>query len=189
VTFIFYGIILAVSLICTAIYIYMWHKHFDVNFTLIFTLIPVSCLGYLLSSFVTSLDGAIISQQVIYIGGSFLQLFLVFSVFNLCKIDIPKWSRTVMFAVCALMYASVLTIGHTDIFYKKAVLDIIGGEPVLTREYGFMHTVFYVLVCTFFLSGITAIIYSWIRKKDVPRRILLLLVIPYILRIPQNHIQ
>lgn len=177
-TSVFYGSVLAASLICAAIYIFMWHKHFDVNFTMIFTLVPVACLGYLLLSFAVTLDGAIISQQIIYIGGTFLQLFVVLSIFNLCKINIPKWLRTFLFAMCAFVYASVLTIGHGESFYKKASFEIVDGKQVFIKEYGFMHTVFYVLVCAYFLAGIIAIVYSWLNKKDVPRRILLLLVIP-----------
>jgi len=175
---IFYGCIFAASLICTAIYIFMWHKHFDVNFTLVFTLVPISALGYFLSSIQRKMDGAVISQQIIYIGGIFLQLFIVFSIFNLCRINIPKVIRTSVFAVCCLVYASVLTIGHADIFYKNVSFDVSDGKSALIREYGFMHTVFYILVCVFLVAGIAAIVFSYIKKKDVPRRILLLLIIP-----------
>ena len=175
---IFYGGLFTLSLLCAAIYIYMWHKHFDVNFTMVFTLVPVSCLGYLLSSVAETLEGAVISQQIIYIGGIFLQLFIVLSIFNLCQFVIPRWVRTTLFALCASVYVSVLTIGHMDLFYKEVSFSIKGGIPVLTREYGFMHTFFYLLTCVFLLAGIIAIIYSWLKKKDVPRRVLLLLVIP-----------
>ena len=175
---IFYGGVFAVSLIFAAIYIYIWHKHFDVNFTLIFTLVPVACLGYLLSSIVRTLEGAIISQQIIYIGGIFLQLFIFLGIYNLCQINIPKWVQTLIFAACCAVYASVLTIGHSDIFYKKVSFEVVNGNPEFIKEYGFMHTVFYILVCAFLFAGIIAILYSWLRKKDVPRRILILLVVP-----------
>ena len=145
---------------------------------MIFTLVPVACLGYLLSSIVWTMDGAVIAQQVIYIGGIYLQLFIVFSIFNLCQINVPKWVRTLFFAVCCTVYASVLTIGHMDLFYTDMSFAVVNGNPVLTREYGFMHTVFYILVCTFLLTGLITILYSWLRKREVPRRILLLLMIP-----------
>ena len=175
---VFYGVVFTVSLICAAIYIYMWHKHFDVNFTMVFSLVPIACLGYLLSTFARTLDGAIISQQIMYIGGSFLQLFIVFSIFNLCHISLPNWLRMLMFGACAIEYASVLTIGHKDFFYKSVSFAIVDGNQVFVREYGFMHTVFYILLCMFFLTGIIAIIYSWLRKKEVPRHVLIMLVIP-----------
>lgn len=157
---------------------YIWHKHFDVNFNMIFTLVPVACLGYYLSANAVNLESAITAQKIVYIGGCFLQLFVVFSIFNLCKINIPKWVRMAMFVACALVYGSVLTIGHTKIFYTSADFVIADGVPVLTREYGFMHTVFYVVLGILFLTGIITLVYSWFKKKDVPRRILLLLVVP-----------
>ena len=174
----FYVGIFTASLICAAIYIFMWHKHFDVNFTMVFTLVPISALGYLLSSTVRKPDSAIIAQQIIYIGGIFLQLFIVLSIFNLCRINIPGWLRTALFVICVLIYGSVLTIGYMDIFYKSVSFELKDGKPLLIKEYGLMHMAFYVLVCVFLISGITAIVYSWIKKKDVPRRILLLLIIP-----------
>ena len=175
---VFYEATFILSLLLAGVYVYIWHKHFDVNFTMIFTLVPVACLGYYLSSVAVTLDGAIRAQQIIYIGGSFLQLFVLMSIFNLCKINVPKWVRAALFAVCAALYASVLTIGKKDFFYKNVSLDIKGGRAVIVREYGFMHTVFFIVVAALFLVGIITLLYSWFNKKDVPRQILLLLVIP-----------
>lgn len=175
---IFYGVLFLISLCFAAGYVYIWHKHFDVNFNMIFTLVPVACLGYYLLANSVNLESALTAQQIIYIGGCFLQLFIVLSIFNLCKINIPKWVRTAMFAACALVYGSVLTVGHTKIFYSSVDFVIADGVPVLLREYGFMHTVFYVVLIILFLTGIITLVYSWFKKKDVPRRILLLLVVP-----------
>ena len=86
---VFYEATFILSLLLAGVYVYIWHKHFDVNFTMIFTLVPVACLGYYLSSVAVTLDGAIRAQQIIYIGGSFLQLFVLMSIFNLCKINVP----------------------------------------------------------------------------------------------------
>ena len=174
----FYGGVLGASLLCSAVYIYMWHKHFDVNFTMIFTLVPVACLGYLLSSMVRSLEGAILAQQVIYIGGSFLQLFIVFSILNLCGITLPRWGRVLMFAVCLVLYGFVLTIGQMDLFYREVSFEMVAGTPTLTRVYGPMHGAFYALLALFLLAGLAVILYSWLKRKSVPRRILLLLVFP-----------
>lgn len=175
---VYYGATFILSLLLASGYIYIWHKHFDVNFTMIFTLVPVGCLGYYLSSVTTTADGAIRAQQIAYIGGTFLQLFLLMSIFNLCKIQVPKWVRAALFAVCAGLYASVLSIGKSDLFYKSVDYKIENGHAVLIREYGIMHTAFYIVLGAFFLTGIVTLLYSWFKKKDVPRRILLLLVIP-----------
>ncbi len=177
----FYGSLFALSLIFAAVYLGLWHKHFEIDIAMIFVLVPVACLGYLLSALATSLDGAVMAQKIIYIGGSFLQFFIVLSIINLCQIRLPRKWRVTAFAFCAVIYASVLTIGYSGLFYRQVSFEMQDGIPVLIREYGVMHTVFYGLVGFFLLSGFAAIGYSWIRKKDVPGRILLLLVIPEVL--------
>lgn len=161
------------------IYIYMWHKHFDVNFTMIFTLVPVANLGYLMMSKADSLEGAIAAQQIIYIGGCFLQYFILLSILNLCKIELKKWVRPALFGICAILYGSVLTIGHMDIYYKNVSFDIVRGIPTLIKEYGGMHTLFRVNLILFFLIGMATIVYSLVKKNhQVPKRIVYLLVIP-----------
>jgi len=173
----------AAAMLCAAIYIHMWHKHFDVNFNMIFTLVTIACLGYMLYGIAGGLEGSVRAIQIVYIGGCFLQLFILLSIFNLCRINLPRWVRTLLFAVCGILYASVLTIGMKDpvyggLFYRNISYDTSSGTPVMRREYGPMHTVFYVMLCLFFIAGIVAVIYSLRRKKQVPRTILYLLLLP-----------
>ena len=174
----FYGSMFVLSLALTTVYIYRWHKHFDADFTMIFTLVPVSCLGYVLQEQSESLEGLIRAMQIIYIGGCFLQLFILLSIFHLCGISIHKGLRTGLFLVCACLYASVLTIGRRDWFYSDIAFGMIGSSPTLIRRYGPMHSVFYAVLILFFLVGIVTIAESLYRKKQVPRRILYLLMIP-----------
>ena len=175
---VFYGGMFILSLLFAAIYIYLWHKHFDVNFTMVFTLVPVACLGYVLHGTSRSLEGIIRALQVIYIGGCFLQFFILMSIFNLCRISVAKWLRTALFLICACLYASVMTIGQTDLFYWDISFDYLHGAPTLVREYGPMHSAFYAVIALFFLVGIALIVYSLARKKQIPRTILYLLVLP-----------
>ena len=177
----FYGVVFVASLLCATLYISVWHKHYDANITMIFTLVPIACLGYVFSGIAEGLEGLIRAMQVIYIGGCFLQLFILLSIFNLCKIDVPRWVRTALFILCACLYASVLTIGRLDIFYGNIGYDASGGAPVLIRRYGPMHTAFYAMVVLFLIAGIAAIGYSLHRKKQVPRTILYLLVLPEVI--------
>lgn len=177
-TLFFYISVFAASLICSGIYVFIWHKHYDVNFTIIYTLIPVACLGYVISESAVSIEGSITGTKIIYLGGCFLQLFILLSIFNLCKIEVNRHIRTILFAQSTVMYAFVLTIGKGTLFYKSVSFDIIDGINVVTKEYGIMHTMFYVEIVAFFVISIAAIVYSLIRKNDVPRRVLYLLFLP-----------
>ncbi len=174
----FYCCVFVASLICTAVYIYIWHRRFDVNFTLIFIFVPVACMGYLLQSTSGNEEEWILSSKIVYLGGTYLQLFIMLSIFNFCQIEINRKIRVLLFTVATLIYASVLSIGYTDLFYKNVSLDVEDGKLVFLKSYGWMHTVFYVYIIILFIAGISAIIYSWLRKSQVPRTIIALLVIP-----------
>lgn len=174
----FYGVLLVLSFIFAAAYIFMWHKHFDVNLNMVFTLVPVACLGYVLSERAQDLNDALVAQQVIYIGGCFLQLFILLCILGLCRIEVSNRQRAILFMLSACMYASVLTIGQTEVFYAEASFAPGTG---LVREYGPMHTLFYVVIILEFLAGMLAIIFSLMHKEQVPRRIITLLIIPDII--------
>ena len=178
-----YGVFLVASLICTTIYMYMWHKHFDTNFTLIFTFVPVACIGYFLSGVAKSLGEALFAQRIIYLGACFLQLFIVESIFNLCRIEIGKRVRTAMFLVISAVYAPVLNVGFGTSFYRNVSFEIVDGQGVLTKDYGPAHTAIYVMYFVFFVIGMSAIFYTWIKKRQVSRTVLSLLVLPYVITV------
>ncbi len=177
----FYYSVFIITLVFSGIYMCMWHKHFNSTFTMIFTLVPISCLGYLFYARATSLESAVIAIQITYIGGCFLQLFIVLSIFSFCRIAIPSWLRTAMYACCSICFGSILTIGRSDLFYKRVSFEMRDGAGVLIREYGIMHNVFFVLLTVLFAVGMLTIVYCWFKKKQVPRRILCLLAIPDII--------
>ena len=73
----YYDILLMVSVLLTGIYLFMWHKHFDVHITLVFVLVPVINLGYALLAHATVLPEALAANKVIYAGGCYLQLIVL----------------------------------------------------------------------------------------------------------------
>ena len=101
-------------------------------------------------------------------------------IFELCKIEVKKWLKLVVFIVCTLEYISVVTIGYIPAFYKKLFFEVGDGERIIIKEYGIMHTMFYVISLAFLLNGIISIIYSYRRKKQIPRKMLVLMMIPYL---------
>ena len=136
--FLFYGGMFIASLICTAIYIYMWHRHFDVNLTMIFTLVPITCLGYALYALSENLREAVLANKIVYIGGCFLQLFILFSILTLCRIDVNRWLRIALYTACAVVFASVLSVGYNDLFYRSYRFRVVGGISYFTKEIFFV---------------------------------------------------
>ena len=73
---------------------------------------------------------------------------------------------------------SVLTIGYNSLFYSRVSFEIEDNTAVLSREYGVVHSLVYTGIWLYFMAGILLIVYSWFRRKQVSRTILLLLVVP-----------
>ena len=175
---IYYWVMFLLSAGLTLAYTAMWHKHLDVHFTLIFSFVPITNAGYLLFSQAQSIDTAITANKMIYIGSMYNSLFIVFSVFNLCHIELNKWPRTALMTLTTGIYMFILTMEKQPYYYKSLTFERKNGIAYLHKEYAFVHTLFYVMVSAYFIAGVWAIVYSYFRKKDVSRKIIYLLIMP-----------
>ena len=174
----YYITLFILSFIMTNIYAAKWHKHFDVYFTLVFTMIPLVNLGYMMLALSKGLESALFAMRIIYIGGCFLIFFIMLSIFSLCGITVPKTVKVCTLIFLSILYLSVLTIGFLPWFYTNVSFEIVNGYGILHREYGPAHTVFYVMVVICFLVSFGAIIHSYFKKRQVSRVQLILLFIP-----------
>ena len=174
--YIFYELTFAVSLALSILYVLIWNKHYDINISAIFTLIPIANTGYLFLSLAISIPEATICNKIIYLGGCFLTFFITMSVWNLCNIKVSRYIRFLLFALSALMYILVLTIGYRDYYYKDFYIDESTGKFV--KVYGIGHAFFYVLVLVYLLIGVTTIVYTLIKKTQSSKTVTLLLIIP-----------
>ena len=164
----YYQILLAFSVVLTTLYFLSWHKHFDVHVTLIFLLIPVAILGNVLTARATALEEAIAANKLTYLGGTYLILMITLSILNLCEITLPRMVRFAMFLASTLVYFGSLTVGDRTWFYRSyAFVRENGAGRLVDKVYGPLHTVYVGLVMLYFAIGLTALVYSYLRKKSV----------------------
>ena len=176
---VYYHVLLAMSIVLAILYLLSWHKHYDVHVTLIFMLVPIAILGNVLTVRSTTLGEAILANKVTYLGGTFLILIITLSILNLCQINIPQWGKIAMFAMSTFVYLMVLTVGDRSWFYRSCEFTLDDGAGRLVNKvYGPFHTMFAVIVMLYFAIGIAAMVYSFLRKKSVPNKIIVLLFIP-----------
>ena len=70
--YIFYELMFALSLSLSMLYVLVWNKHYDINISAIFIVIPIANLGYLVTSLSNSVDEVIIYYKIVYLCGCFL---------------------------------------------------------------------------------------------------------------------
>ena len=174
----YYEILFGLSVLLTLIYIFIWHKHFDVHISLIFAFIPIANLAYAILAHSRDLNTALTAVKFTYIGGCFLVLFITQSIFSLCHIELKRWMNAVMTVISFGSFSLVLTVGNSTIFYKTVSFDIYKGIGILTKTYGFAHTLTYAVISFFMIISIIAMVYSLIKKKDVSTKTIILLALP-----------
>ena len=174
----YYLICFLASMILTGIYLFVWKKNFDPHITLVFVLIPLITFSHLQLAQATTLESALNAYKYTVIGGCFLQMIFMFTTFSLCRIHLNRWLKLFFMLISTLVFLSALTIGKKDWYYKNAYLEQNGSSYVLVKEYGVMHSVFYILVCVYFIMSLGAIIYAFLRKNQISRKILVLLFLP-----------
>ena len=177
--YIFYELTFALSLALSILYVLIWNKHYDINISAIFILIPIANIGYLFSSIAVNANEATIANKIIYLGGCFLTFFITMSVWNLCNIKVNRYIRFLLFALSTFMYILVLTIGYRDYYYKDFYLDESTGQFV--KVYGIGHSFFIVLVLAYMIIGVTTIVYTLFKKKQASKTVTILLFIPELL--------
>ena len=169
-----------IAIVWSVIYTVIWQRRFDTNITFCFFMVPFINLAYYLMYTVKNADTVVFALKITYLGGVFLTWFIMLCVLNLCKIKAGKAFRLITFTINVLLYLSVLTIGISHIFYKGIRMKRVGRTWDIVKDYGFMHTVFYVILITELLISFSALVYTRIRKKDVSKTVPNLLFIPLV---------
>ena len=176
----YYYAMLTISLIIIVVYAFLFHKHFDANITIMAVLIPIVCLGAVFTATSRTIEEAMVGLKLSYIGGCFILLSAMFLIFNICGVNIKPWIRAVLVLISTLVFCSSLTIGYNGLFYKTTptlAFTDDGVAYISGKEYGVMHTVFYAVVICYYLATIAVLVYCFFKKKQVSRRILLLIVL------------
>lgn len=174
----YYVAIFLFSFLLTLLYVFHWHKQFQVHMTVMFIVISIVNLAYLLMYANHTPEASISLLKIIYIGGCFLPWLITMCELSLCRIQVPRplWMGALL--VSAGVYLSVLTIGYAPLFYKSLTIVRVGDAWIQQREYGPFHTLHYVCLALYMIADIAIVLYTYLNKKQVSRKVLLLLFIP-----------
>ena len=105
----YYSITFIASAILSLIYVWRWHKHYNIHISLAFLLIPIVILGYVAFAAANTLEQALYGNIIIYLGGCYLFLILTLVVLDLCNLPANRWVRLMFFILSTCVFILVLT--------------------------------------------------------------------------------
>jgi len=161
----YYTLGLSLSLVCSLVFVTRWRQQFNMYLTIANVLIPILNLSYLLLTMSKTVEGALMATKFTYLGGCYLELFIFFMVFRICKINYSKIGATLMYIFNSVLFFFVIFAEKSDLFYKSLELTSMHGITILNKEKGFVHIIFLVTVTTLMGSSILTLFYALLRKK------------------------
>ena len=159
-----YGIIAIISLSMVGICV-LADKKRDEWLIWLFVSVAVCNLGYFMLSVSKELDAALNSNRIAYLGSVFLPFFLLMMVQRFCKIKSNKKITTLLILLGVIMLGITTSPGILPIYYKTVDIEFAGGATKLVREYGPLHTLYYVYLGLYMLSMVGMTLFAIVKKK------------------------
>lgn len=165
-----YAIMFLVSLLMVIILAVIGHKLNITHYVLLFAAIMISMLGDYTISIADTLNMAVMGHRMVYLGGIFTPILMLFCAMKLCHIKIPKalWCGLLVLASVVMYFA--FTVENSTAYYTSMKLGYANGMTTLVKERGSMHMLYMVLLfgCIIITMGVS--IYSIFKKKNVSYR-------------------
>ena len=161
-----YGIIFAVALVMVGVYFFVDRKR-DIWLMLLFISVAVCDLGYFLLSASETLNAALWSNRLAYLGSVFLPFSLLMMIMNLSRFRYLKFIPKALIGLNTVMFLIAASGGILPIYYKDVSLGFSDGGTYLIKEYGPLHNLYKVFLFAYFASMVAIIIYTAVKKTVV----------------------
>ena len=161
-----YGIIFAVALVMVGVYFFVDRKR-DIWLMLLFISVAVCDLGYFLLSASETLNAALWSNRLAYLGSVFLPFSLLMMIMNLSRFRYVKFIPKALIGLNTVMFLIAASGGILPIYYKDVSLGFSDGGTYLIKEYGPLHNLYKVFLFAYFASMVAIIIYTAVKKTVV----------------------
>ena len=161
---VFYGIACFFSLILLIAYFFVDKKR-DKCLMLLFISILVCNTGYFMLSLSKHLTFALISNSIAYVGNVFLPFFMLMLILDVCRLKHSKVLGVVLIIIGVIILFIATSGGYLTIYYKTVSLEVIEGGAKLIKEYGPLHSIYFVYLFGYMLAMVSVLVYSIIKKK------------------------
>ncbi len=154
-----------ISVLETIILVYMMRKSRSIYFLIMFVAVMISNAGYLAISVAVTVEEAILATKFTYVLGCFLPLCIFMIISRECKINLPFWVMPALMTFSCLVMGLSMTAGYSSIYYKAVELHNYNGMSYITKVYGPLHVLYYVMLVLYVGLDVVMIIYSFFRQE------------------------
>lgn len=139
--------------------------------------------GYFMLSVSGTLEMALWSNRISYLGSVFLPFTMLMSIIDVCKLKRPKWMIPALLGVGSIVFLIAASPGILDIYYKEVSLGIVDGVCVLQKVYGPLHSIYLYYLVAYFSCMVAVIVYARHKAHSVSISYAVLLLIATLINI------
>lgn len=161
-----YFITFAASLIMISSFL-LRNSKIDTGYILFGLAIVITAMGRWFIAASDSIGQAVFGNKILYLGTCFLPLTMIMLLARFSKIRIPKIIVTILTIYSTLVFAAVMTVGHTDWYYKSTTLIQMDGYAYIEKVYGPLHVLFLILLAIDSVFIVTIIVLAFRKRKTV----------------------
>jgi len=161
---IIYGVTTCLSLLLAGGYCAVVRKKENWLIWLYFSVF-VANLGYFALSISKTLEEALLANRLAYLGCVFLPLFMMMTIMKVCKVKCSKVVMGILIAISLIVFLIAASQGYLDWYYKSVSLEFINGTAKLVKEYGPLHSLYFVYLFAHLFGMLGVIVYSAISKR------------------------
>ncbi len=146
------------------------YKKLDMVFFMLEATVAINCFGRYMVTVATNVDVAVWGTKILYIGGCYIPPLLVMALFKLCNIKVKDSMCAVMLIYSTVVMALVMTVGHSDIYYKSYELVTVNGYGSLDKVYGPLHVLYPVMMMMYACILVGFVGYAFYMRKRIPSK-------------------
>lgn len=163
---------LVYGVICIVAFILLWvciavDSKKEIWLLLLFTSAFICDVGFFSISVSKTLNAALMSNRIVYIGSVFLPLFMLMMLLHLCKIKYHKRLPVILSVISFVIFLIAASPGILTIYYRTVSIEFVDGVTRLVREYGPLHISYFIYLFFYTAAMLLVVGYSIIVKKTI----------------------
>lgn len=165
-----YGIITLIALVLMFGYRKSIKKK-EFGLSYIYFAVCIVNAGYFLISISKTLKSALNANRLVCLASVFLPLAMFVTIMNICQITYHKIYLAVLILVGIAVFLLNASGGYLDIYYKNVSIEFRNNATILLKEYGALYSLYGIYLLSYFCAMIGLILYTMKKKKDVPYKV------------------
>ncbi len=179
------GISTLITFIQIVMFVVRSGKHQNFYQFMIFFGVLITNIGYFIMSISNSVEAALLSNGLTYIGGVFLPFFVLLTISDLCDIKLSKMVYLILLAASIFVLGLVFTTHYSGLFYKEVFLEKVYGATRMEKIAGPLYFTYRLLLAVDVLVCIYVAIKAYKENKNFTKKsvlaILAITIVPAII--------